>query len=225
MIYTTCTNGLSVSRGESCWLYLEIPAFLKQLTMVISSSVDHDCSSIIIASSIVMFANSLSESIALIYFRITLVWYLSFNDRITPWSIVCVTEVVFGNEKIRSVALGVQGNYQLWILPYSSEPGISNSSILSNLWRSLCLSSFLVSFVLTWQGLTFLKYLGYLLFPMTNNDSFSRLALVAHILVSLTKNIRSLLIACRFFVYRNYSGFLPFRWKFSFYNTGFKNHF
>ena len=157
MIYTTCTNGLSVSRGESCWLYLEIPAFLKQLTMVISSSVDHDCSSIIIASSIVMFANSLSESIALICFRITLVWYLAFNDRITPWSIVCVTEVVFSNEKMRSIALGVQGNYQLWILPYVSELGISNSSILSNLWRSIWLSSFLVSFVLTWQGLDVLE--------------------------------------------------------------------
>ena len=157
MIYATCTNGSSVSRGESCWLYIEIPTFLKQLTMVISSSVDHDSSSIIIASSIVMFANSLLELIALIYFRITLVWHLAFNDRITRWPIVCVTEVVFGNEKMRSIALGVQGNYQLWILPYGSELGISNSSILSNLWRSLCLSSFLVSFVLTWQGLDVLE--------------------------------------------------------------------
>ena len=60
---------------------------------------DHDCSSIIIAPSIVMFVNFLSESITLMYLRITLVRYLAFNDCITPWSISCVTKVVFWRQK------------------------------------------------------------------------------------------------------------------------------
>ena len=50
--------------------------------MVISDNVNHDCSNIIIAFSIGVFANSLSESIALMYLQTTFVRYLAFNDRI-----------------------------------------------------------------------------------------------------------------------------------------------
>ena len=71
-----------MSLVESCCLCLEILVFLKQLAMVIPGSANHDCLTITIASSIVMFDNSLSESIALVYLRVTLVRYLAFTDRI-----------------------------------------------------------------------------------------------------------------------------------------------
>lgn len=90
-IFASCANGSSVPWVQSCWLFLKIPAFLKQLPMVISGSVDHHYSSITIASSIVMFGNSLSQSKALMYLWIISVRYLTFNDSITPSSIGCVT--------------------------------------------------------------------------------------------------------------------------------------
>ena len=50
--------------------------------MDMSDIVDNDCLSIIIASSIVIFGNSLLESIALMYLKVNLVQYLAFKDRI-----------------------------------------------------------------------------------------------------------------------------------------------
>lgn len=90
-ISASCVNGSSVSWVQFCWLFLEIANFLKQLTMVISGSVDHHCSSIITASSIVMLGNSFLQSIALMYLWVISVRYLAFNNSITPWSIGFVT--------------------------------------------------------------------------------------------------------------------------------------
>ena len=81
-ISASCANVSSVSWVESCWLCFEIHTFLKQFMIFISDSVNHDWSSIIIASSIGVFVNSLLKSIALMYLRITFVRYLDFNDRI-----------------------------------------------------------------------------------------------------------------------------------------------
>ena len=69
------------------------------------ASVDHDCSSRIMAFSMVIFGNSLLESRALMYLRIALSRYFDFNDRITPWYKGCVTEVVFGGKTLRSMAV------------------------------------------------------------------------------------------------------------------------
>ena len=78
--------------------------------MVVSDNVNHDCSSIIKASSMVIFGNSLLESLTLIYLWITLARYLAFIDRITPWSIGCFREVVFEDKKMRSMAVNL-GKY------------------------------------------------------------------------------------------------------------------
>ena len=72
---------------------------------VVSGNADHDCSSMAITSSIVIFDNSLLDSQALMYLQITFARYVVFNDRIIPLSIGCATEVVFGGKKMRSTAV------------------------------------------------------------------------------------------------------------------------
>lgn len=53
--------------------------------MVVSGSVDHDGSSIVVLIRIiVIFGNSLLESIALMLLQITLAWYVAFDNHITP---------------------------------------------------------------------------------------------------------------------------------------------
>ena len=109
-------NGSSLSWVETNWLHIKIPTFLKLLMMVMSGSVDHGCSSIMMESSMVVLGNSSLKSIVLMYLRITLRitfdYYLAFKDHITPWSIYhldlvtrCVTQVVFWGKKMRSMAI------------------------------------------------------------------------------------------------------------------------
>ena len=73
--------------------------------MVVSRSSDHVCWRIIMAYSMMMFGNSLLESVAFMYLRITLAQYLAFNNCITLCSIDFVTEVVFGAKKMRPMAV------------------------------------------------------------------------------------------------------------------------
>lgn len=71
-----------------------------------SGSVDHDGSSIIVSIRIiVIFGNSLLESIALMLLQITLAWYVAFDNHVTPWSTDCVIEVVFGDKRVRYMTI------------------------------------------------------------------------------------------------------------------------
>ena len=84
-------NGSSLSWVEINWLHVKIPTFLKPLMMVVSASVNHACSSIMMESSMVVFGNSSLKSIVLMCLRITLRisfdYYLAFKDHITFWFI------------------------------------------------------------------------------------------------------------------------------------------
>ena len=64
----------------------------------------HDKTSIFIAPNTEMFGSDLLPSIASIIFWTTFILYLAFKEWMTPWSIGCKTEVVFGGRKKRSIA-------------------------------------------------------------------------------------------------------------------------
>ena len=144
------------------------------------------------ASSIVMFEIFLSQSITLIYLRITLVRYFAFNDRITPSSIGYVTEVVFGGKEMRSMTVnpgtsGCAGQLLIMnaILRFWTR-NIRSKCFIQSLKISVSIQLF--GCPLHWHGkdFAFLKHLEFLLFPMTSNGSFSPVALTVHIPVSLT---------------------------------------
>ena len=138
-----------LQRDHQCpglnWVEFVLKSPLIWSKVDVSSSVDHDCLSIMMASSTVMFGNSLLELIVLIYLWIILAWCLGFNDFRTPWFI---TEVVFGGKKIRSMAMstqahvGMQGNYWQMLL-YDSELWNFGPAFPFNLWGSLNPFSFL----------------------------------------------------------------------------------
>ena len=126
-----------------------------------SDSVDNDCLSIIIASSIVIFGNSLLESIALMYLKVNLVQYLAFKDRIARWSISCVTEVVFGDKKMRNITVN---------------PGICGCagelSTINATYDSESIQPFVCALYIHSKDFTFLKHVGFLAFAMTSSGSF-----------------------------------------------------
>ena len=148
--------------------------------MIISGSVEHACTSIIIASSILM------------YLGITLAEYLAFNNCVTSWSISCVTEVVLGGKKMISVLINagtsvwagqlltMNATLSFWARNFQSKSFIQYVKI------SVFIQLFGCAFYWHSKDLTFLNYLRFLLFPMRSNSSFSPVALVVHIQVSLT---------------------------------------
>ena len=101
-------------------------------------------------------------------------------------------EVVFGGRKMRSMSVnpGTSGyarrlstmdaTLRFWAKNFQSKCFIQSVK--------MSVPTYLFGCVLYWHGkdLTFLKHLGFLLFPMTSNGNFLPVALTTHILVSLT---------------------------------------
>lgn len=148
-------------------------------------SVNHSRSNIIMASSMVMFGNSMLESIALKYLQVALAQNFAFNDRITPWSMGCVTKVLFGGKTMRSIAIN---------------PGICRCTgqlstinailrLFTNFWsKKVCesIQLFVCALCIHSKDFTFLKHLGILAFLMRSSGNFSPAALAALIPVNLT---------------------------------------
>ena len=93
------------------WLTIK-PALRKQLTIVVSETSPQERTSIFIASSIEIEGIGFALSTAFMMLLTIRVRYLHFNDLMTPWSIGCKQEVVFGGEikcdrfKILNIGMG-----------------------------------------------------------------------------------------------------------------------
>ena len=152
-----------------------------------SANADYDCSSMVTASSMIIFGNSLLDSMALMHLPIIFAWYSAFNDCINPWSIGCVTEIVFGSIKSKSGTCWWAGQLstinptlQLWARHFRS------SCLIHSMKMSESIQLFFCALYMHGKDFTFLKHLGCLLFPMTSSGSFSSVALAVLILMSLT---------------------------------------
>ena len=86
------------------WFSADIPALQKQFTIVSVVSAFHAETNIGIPCSSEIFGRVLFFSKLLIISPTTFVRYFTLRDLITPWSIACDKEVVFGGRKNNLIA-------------------------------------------------------------------------------------------------------------------------
>ena len=99
------------------WLSVDIPDFWKQFTIVCVNSASQAKTNICIPYSNEIFGRVFFFSTLWIIFQTTFLRYFAFNERVIPWSIVWVLEVVLGGRKYNLIAfrLSVWG----WVVQLS----------------------------------------------------------------------------------------------------------
>ena len=110
-------KGSSPSAVAVSWLSVDIPDFWKQFTIVCVNSASQAKTNICIPYSNEIFGRVFFFSTLWIIFQTTFLRYFAFNERVIPWSIVWVLEVVLGGRKYNLIAfrLSVWG----WVVQLS----------------------------------------------------------------------------------------------------------
>ena len=161
------------------WLSLDIPAFWKQFTIVSGVSASQAETNICIPWRIEIFGRVLFFSRLPMTLQTTFLRYFAFNERITPWSIGWVCEVMLGGRKNNLIAFkfsmcGWAGQLSITKATlFSSQANFRSSSLTHSSNNTPSVQLFRWLLYRQGRNLTFLKHRGFLAFPLTNIGNFS----------------------------------------------------